>query len=102
MANSWDNVVGTDAYNKNLERIEGIANSTEHQLNPDEERVKKVIGLMTMNFNEFGEYFCPCKQNHPLDPDKDVSCPCSELKDEVTKDGHCFCKLFHRKSKEVK
>lgn len=102
MANSWDNVIGTDAYNKNLERIEGIANSNEHQLNPDEERVKKVIGLMTMNFNEFGKYYCPCKQSHPLDPDKDLSCPCSEVKDEVTKDGHCFCKLFHRKNKEVK
>ena len=97
MSNSWDNVVGTDAYNKNLERIEGIANSNGHQLNPDEERVKKVIGLITMNFNEFGEYFCPCKQNHPLNPEEDITCPCLEIDEEIKKDGYCFCKLFFGK-----
>jgi ferredoxin-thioredoxin reductase catalytic subunit len=102
MSNSWDNVIGTDEYNRNLDRIEKIAESQEVILNPDDQRLKKVVGLMTMNFNEFGKYYCPCKQSHPLDPDKDLLCPCSELKDEVTKDGHCFCKLFYRKSKEVK
>ncbi len=102
MSNSWDNVIGTDKYNKNLDRIKRIAESQGVILNHDDQRLKKVVGLMTMNFNEFGKYYCPCKQNHPLDPDKDISCPCSELKDEVTRDGHCFCKLFHRKSKEVK
>ena len=101
MANPWDNIVGTDEYNNNLQRVEKLAASNGHQLNPDEERLKKVVGLMTMNFLEFGKYYCPCKQSHPLDPDKDLLCPCAELEDEVTKDGHCFCQLFfHRKSKE--
>ncbi len=96
MANSWDNVIGTDEYNRNLDRIKKIAESQEVILNPDDQRLKKVVGLMTMNFNEFGKYYCPCKQSHPLDPDKDLLCPCSELKNEVTKDGHCFCKLFFK------
>jgi ferredoxin-thioredoxin reductase catalytic subunit len=101
MANSWDDIVGTDKYNKNIERIEKLAESQGFILNPDEERLKKVVGLMTMNFLEFGKYYCPCKQSHPLDPDKDLLCPCAEVEDEVTKDGHCFCQLFfHRKSKE--
>lgn len=97
MANSWDDIVGTDKYNKNIERIEKLAESQGFILNPDKERLKKVVGLMTMNHNEFGKYYCPCKQNHPLDPDKDILCPCPELKDEVIKDGHCFCKLFYSK-----
>ncbi len=97
MANSWDDIIGTDKYNKNIERIENLAESQGFILNPDEERLKKVVGLMTMNFNEFGKYYCPCKQSHPLDPDKDLLCPCAELEDEVTKDGHCFCKLFYNK-----
>ena len=25
---------------------------------------------------EFGKYYCPCKQSHPPDPEKDVLCPC--------------------------
>jgi ferredoxin-thioredoxin reductase catalytic chain len=97
MSNPWDDVIGTDKYNENNKRVEELAVSHGFRLNPDKERVKKVLGLMTMNFNEFGKYYCPCKQSHPLDPDKDVLCPCSGINDEVTKDGHCFCKLFYRK-----
>jgi ferredoxin-thioredoxin reductase catalytic subunit len=97
MANSWDPVVGTTEYNENLARIEKIAREKGYILNPDEERLKKVVGLMTMNSNEFGKYYCPCKQSHPLDPTKDVLCPCPPLADEVQGDGHCFCKLFYRK-----
>ena len=97
MANPWDDVIGTDAYNKNLKRIVKIANSKGYILNPDQERRKKVLGLMTMNFNEFGKYYCPCKQSHPLDPEKDVICPCAPWQEEVAKDGNCFCKLFFKK-----
>ena len=70
MGNSWDPVVGTEEYNKNLARIEKIAQEKGFILNPDDERLKKVVGLMTMNQNEFGKYYCPCKQSHPLDPGK--------------------------------
>ena len=97
MSNPWDNVVGTDEYNANYKRIEELAKSNNYELNSDDDRIKKVIGLMTMNSNGFGKYYCPCKQSHPLYPDNDVICPCPELRDEVTKDGHCFCKLFFRK-----
>ena len=97
MANPWDDVVGTAPYNKNLERIKNIAEEKGFILNPDEERVKKVVGLMTMNFKEYNKYYCPCKQSHPLDPTKDVVCPCSTLEQEVNKDGHCYCRLFYKK-----
>jgi ferredoxin-thioredoxin reductase catalytic subunit len=97
MSNSWDDIVGKNEYNKNYKRIEELAISHGYKINPDNERVKKVVGLMTINFNEFGKYYCPCKQSHPLDPNEDVLCPCSQIKDEVTRDGHCFCKLFFRK-----
>jgi len=103
MGNKWDPVVGTHEYNDNLARIEKIAQEKEYILNPDQERMQKVVGLMTMNYNEFGKYYCPCKQSHPIDPEKDVLCPCSPLADEVEKDGHCFCKLFFQKrQKETK
>ncbi|HEC78048.1 MAG TPA: ferredoxin:thioredoxin reductase [candidate division WOR-3 bacterium] len=97
MANPWDGVVGTAPYNENLERIKNIAEEKGFILNPDEERVKKVVGLMTMNFKEYNKYYCPCKQSHPLDPTKDVVCPCSTLEQEVNKDGHCYCRLFYKK-----
>jgi ferredoxin-thioredoxin reductase catalytic chain len=98
MANSWDPVVGTPDYDKNLQRIKKIAQTNGYALNPDAGRLRKVIGLMTMNKIEFGKYYCPCKQNHPLDPEKDVLCPCPDMKDEIAKDNHCFCKLFYRQT----
>jgi ferredoxin-thioredoxin reductase catalytic subunit len=98
MANTWDKVVDTKEYNDNLERVKKIANSKNCILNPDQARLEKVVGLMTMNSQQFGKYYCPCKQNHPLDQTKDVLCPCSELEQEVAKDGNCFCRLFLKKT----
>ncbi|HEX7319282.1 MAG TPA: ferredoxin-thioredoxin reductase catalytic domain-containing protein [bacterium] len=99
MANEWDDVVGMTEYDENLKRIEGIANSKGYRLNQNNERVKKVVGLMTMNYQEHGKYFCPCKQSDPLDEVNDVLCPCPALDEEVKKDGHCYCKLFFRVKK---
>lgn len=96
MGNKWDPVVGTQKYNENLRRVEKIAKENCYALNPDQERLQKVVGLMTMNHNEFGKYYCPCKQSHPLNPDADVLCPCPPLAEEVQKDGYCFCKLFFK------
>ncbi len=98
MANTWDKVVGTKEYNDNLERVKNIANSKNYILNPDQARLEKVVGLMTLNCQKFGKYYCPCKQSHPLDPNKDVLCPCLDLDNEVAKDGNCFCKLFFKKT----
>jgi len=96
MANPWDSVVGTDEYNAVLQRSSELADKLGWILNPDEERVQKVIGLMTMNHSAAGGYYCPCKQTHPLDTEKDVICPCPELGQEMEKDGNCFCKLFFK------
>ena len=99
MGNKWKPIVGTKEYNENLSRVTKIARKSGYVLNPDQERLQKVVGLMTMNQNEFGKYYCPCKQSHPLNPEKDLLCPCLPLADEVQKDGHCFCKLFFQKRK---
>jgi len=97
MSNPWDAVVGTAAYNANLSRLQRVAQSKGFDLNPDPKRVKKVVGLMTQNYNEHGSYYCPCKQSEPLDPEKDVCCPCPAADAEVQKDGCCFCRLFFKK-----
>ena len=82
-------------YERNLKRLRAIASEKRLVLNPDETRVQKVVGLMTDNFTSIGEYVCPCKQKHkPPVKGQDTLCPCPEMKDEVSKDGHCFCRLF--------
>jgi ferredoxin-thioredoxin reductase catalytic subunit len=96
MANPWDSIVGTDEYNAVLRRAQSFVEQFGFNLNPDEERVRKVVGLMTMNHSAAGDYYCPCKQTHPLDTENDVICPCPELDQELEKDGNCFCRLFYR------
>jgi len=96
MANSWDHAIGTVEYKETLKRAGELAADRNYRLNPDIERVQKVVGLMTMNFNSTGRYYCPCKQSHPLNTEKDVTCPCPELESEVAEDGCCGCRLFYK------
>ncbi|OPL19331.1 MAG: hypothetical protein AVO35_11335 [Candidatus Aegiribacteria sp. MLS_C] len=96
MSNSWDGVLETEEYRTTLARAEALASDNLWILNPDNERVEKVVGLMTMNYTGTGEYYCPCKQSHPLDPERDTVCPCPELRQEIRDTGHCFCRLFYR------
>ena len=92
--NKW--TTHSDQFQTAMRRIKEIAEEKGLHLNPDEERVMKVVGLMTNNFVESGQYFCPCKQSHPLKPAEDVTCPCPSCEDEIAKDGHCRCKLFFK------
>jgi ferredoxin-thioredoxin reductase catalytic subunit len=102
MTNAWDSVVGSGEYLNNLKRIEGIAAEKGYRLNQNHQRIQKVVGLMTMNYLEHGKYYCPCKQSEPLDEANDVVCPCPALDAEVSKDGHCYCRLFFLKKRDEK
>jgi ferredoxin-thioredoxin reductase catalytic chain len=90
----------TDADKANIERARRVADGLGYRLNPDTKRTLKVSNLLARNFAEFGRYYCPCKQSHPLDPAGDPVCPCTGLDEEVTRDGHCHCWLFFKKPAE--
>jgi len=85
----------TDSDRANIERARQVGEKLGYVLNPDEARTLKVSTLLVKNYVEFGKYYCPCKQSHPLDPAKDTLCPCPTLAEEMAKDGHCFCRLFY-------
>ena len=87
-------------YDDNLARLTRVAEKQGYVLNPDPERVKKVIGLMSENYDLVREWVCPCKQEYkPAVKGKDKLCPCPEWKEEIEQDGHCFCKLFYTPEK---
>jgi ferredoxin-thioredoxin reductase catalytic subunit len=93
--NSW--TTHESEYKAILDEMARLASQKGYILNKDEERVRKVVGLMTENFVNAGKYYCPCKQSHPLDPSKDAVCSCPPWEEEIAKDGHCFCRLFFKK-----
>lgn len=84
----------TDQNAKNRQRLEKIAKKKGYILNPNEHWVTEIITLMTNNYDKQGKYICPCKQQFPPDPDKDVVCPCPTIDQEVDKNGFCHCRLF--------
>jgi len=92
--NQW--TTHTAEYESALSRASIFAEKNSLILNPDEERLKKVVGLMTENYVNTGKYFCPCNQTHPLNPQTDLVCPYPTWKEEIEKDGHCFCRLFYQ------
>ena len=79
--NQW--TTHTTEYEEILSRVSVIAEKNGYVLNPDVERAKKVVGLMTENFVQADKYYCPCKQSHPLNTETDVVCPCPEWKEEI-------------------
>uniref|UniRef100_A0A7C1NV14 Ferredoxin:thioredoxin reductase n=1 Tax=candidate division WOR-3 bacterium TaxID=2052148 RepID=A0A7C1NV14_UNCW3 len=78
----------------NLDRARKVGEKFGLVLNPDLGRALKVANGLARNFAEYGKYFCPCKQSHPLNPEKDVVCPCPTLMEEIARDGHCHCRLY--------
>lgn len=85
---------------KNYQRLKKIAEKKGYIFNPNQDWFEQVIRLMTDNQKEFGKYYCPCKQHHPVDTKTDVVCPCPTLDDEVGRDGYCHCRLFYTKEFE--
>ena len=65
------------------------------QLNSDEKTVERIINGLLKNEEKFGEKYCPCRRVSG-DKVEDVKkiCPCFWHKDEIERDGHCFCNLY--------
>jgi ferredoxin-thioredoxin reductase catalytic subunit len=64
-------------------------------LNPDEKVVERIIGGLLRNKEQYGEMYCPCRRvTGDKAEDSKKICACFWHKDEVEKDGHCFCNLY--------
>lgn len=65
------------------------------QLNPDKKNVERVINGLLENEKKHGKMYCPCRRlSGNKEEDAKKICPCAYHKDEIAKDGRCFCGLF--------
>lgn len=65
------------------------------QLNPDTKNVDRVINGLLENEKKHGRKYCPCRRlSGNQEEDLKKVCPCAFHKDEIAKDGKCFCGLF--------
>jgi Ferredoxin-thioredoxin reductase, catalytic subunit len=85
---------------KEIERIrrwaEGYAQKHGYKLNPDEKQLKIVLRGLARIKRRTGESYCPCRvRSGDKEADKIIICPCIYHGEEITREGHCHCNLFH-------
>lgn len=69
------------------------------KLNPDDKIVERVINGLLNNEKKYGKKYCPCRRVVEGNPDAGQEnskkiCPCFWHKEEIKKDGRCFCGLY--------
>jgi len=80
---------------KLIREYEEYALKNGFKLNPDKKIVEGVVKSLLDRENKFGEKYCPCRRiTGNREEDKKIVCPCIYHKEEVEKDGFCFCRLF--------
>jgi len=56
------------------------------KLNPDRKVVERLVSGLLANEKKHGARYCPCQRK--------AVCPCQSSREEIEKDGHCYCGLF--------
>jgi len=79
---------------KLIKEFKEYAMANGFQLNPDEKTVERVINGLLKNEEKYGKKYCPCRRVSGNEEDSKKICPCFWHKDEIKKDGHCFCNLY--------
>ncbi len=78
-----------------IKNSKAYANANGFNLNPDQKSVDRVMSGLLKNEEKYGKIYCPCRRvtGNEQDDEK-IICPCIYHKDEIAKDGKCFCGLF--------
>jgi ferredoxin-thioredoxin reductase catalytic subunit len=87
---------------ENQEKIEELkkqyseyAKANGFKLNPDNKTVERIIVGLLGNEGKYGQKYCPCRRvTGNKEEDAKKICPCFWHKEELAKDGHCFCNLY--------
>lgn len=65
------------------------------QLNPNLKIVERIINGLLKNEERKGEKYCPCRVlSGNKEEDSRKICPCAYHKEEIERDGICYCGLF--------
>ena len=82
---------------KIIKWYEGYAKKNGFNLNPNKETVKGLIKGLLNNEEKYGTRYCPCRRiTENLEDDREKICPCKWHKEEIGKEGHCYCGLFFK------
>ncbi|MFH1401452.1 MAG: ferredoxin-thioredoxin reductase catalytic domain-containing protein [Parcubacteria group bacterium] len=78
-----------------IKKYEEYAKENGFLLNPNNKIAEGVVNGLLAREEKFGERYCPCRRvTGNKEEDKKIICPCIYHKEEIKKDGHCYCNLF--------
>jgi len=78
-----------------IESYRKYAEANGFKLNPDKKVVERLVKGLLENEKKYGAKYCPCRRvTGNKEEDKPKICPCQWHREEIEKDGHCFCGLF--------
>ena len=78
-----------------IKKYEDYAKQNGFKLNPKREIVDRLINGLLEKEKNLGARYCPCRRaTGDKDEDKKLICPCYWHKEEIEKEGHCYCWLF--------
>ncbi|MFX0065822.1 MAG: ferredoxin-thioredoxin reductase catalytic domain-containing protein [Candidatus Hermodarchaeota archaeon] len=72
-----------------------VSNKQNWKLNSDKEFLDMLMEGLTINYNRYGYFSCPCRDAAGVKArDKDIICPCDYAVPDQQDYGHCYCGLF--------
>jgi len=72
-----------------------VAEKQGWKLNPDRDFVDMLMEGLTVNYNRYGYYSCPCRDADGVrERDRDIVCPCDYCRPDQEESGHCYCGLY--------
>ncbi len=78
-----------------IKEYEKYAQENGFKLNPDQKVVERVINGLLENEKKYNHKYCPCRRIEGNEEvDKKNICPCIFHKQEIEKEGKCYCNLF--------
>lgn len=72
-----------------------VAQKQGWRLNPDSDFLETLLEGLTINYNRYGYYLCPCRDSDgSRKDDANAICPCVWAREDIQSHGHCYCALY--------
>ncbi len=72
-----------------------VAKKQGWKLHPDDSFLKMLYEGLSVNWNRYGYYSCPCRDaSGKKENDEDIICPCKYCVPDQKQYGHCYCGLY--------
>ncbi len=80
---------------KAIQEYQKYADRNGIKLNPDRKAVERLVSGLLANEKKHGARYCPCRRIPEESSEKEkIICPCESSREDIVKDGQCFCGLF--------